>query len=92
MTKMKLFLGGTYVKYALSQTVDYKILSCDSSSFSVKQLHREFLNAGADLIQAFTFHTTEGRLKLFNPHQQVKEYSVSCTYKLTPARHKRYSH
>lgn len=27
--------------------------------FSVRQLHREFLRAGADVMQAFTFNATE---------------------------------
>ncbi|XP_030842751.1 S-methylmethionine--homocysteine S-methyltransferase BHMT2 [Strongylocentrotus purpuratus] len=37
---------------------------------AVKQLHREFLRAGADVIQTFTYCATEDNLKMKNEHEK----------------------
>lgn len=41
-----------------AQSVVFSLLWC-----SVKQLHREFLRAGSDVMQAFTFYASDDKLE-----------------------------
>ena len=38
----------------------------------MKQLHTDFLRAGADVLQAFTFYATDGKLKTSGHTYKVK--------------------
>ena len=51
------------------------------SKFTVKQLHREFLRAGADVMQAFTFYASDDKLKN-RGNQASSQYTVSvlCSF------------
>lgn len=59
-------------------------VSHKSSTFSVclsvRQLHREFLRAGADVLQTFTFYCSEDKLEISS---NVKNITVSGIYLLT---------
>ena len=44
---------------------------------AVKQLHREFLRAGSDVCQAFTFYASEDKLK--NRGNSAGTHGVSST-------------
>ena len=49
------------------------------SEFTVKQLHREFLRAGADVMQAFTFYASDDKLKN-RGNQASSQYTVSVLF------------
>ncbi|XP_074649076.1 S-methylmethionine--homocysteine S-methyltransferase BHMT2-like [Tubulanus polymorphus] len=42
---------------------------------AVSGLHKEFARAGADVMQAFTFHATDGMLQC---SESAKNYNVGC--------------
>ena len=44
--------------------------------FPVRQLHREFLRAGSDVMQAFTFYASDDKLENRGNEAQAK-FSVS---------------
>jgi len=48
---------------------------------AVKQLHREFLRAGSDVMQAFTYYASED--KLVNRGNQFEEEHIALTHSET---------
>ena len=46
-------------------------------SYLVRQLHQEFLRGGADVVQAFTFHSSDDKLKY---RRQEKDVTVSVIF------------
>ncbi len=57
------------------KNVKSKILLQPQYCFLVRQLHREFLRAGADVMQAFTFYASED--KLSNRGNKAADLGVS---------------
>ena len=45
-----------------SEGIESLVLNCFIKFVSVRQLHREFLRAGSDVMQTFTFNGTEGSI------------------------------
>ena len=45
----------------------------------VSQLHREFIRAGSDIIQAFTYYGHREKLRLIGKEKFIRAYAKKCT-------------